>query len=76
MLINMGNFPAQIQLTDLGQQQNRYVLTAKSIDAKKVLINGQKVKFNKGKVNLDDFPKLTSSSLLAPFSINFWLMKD
>ncbi len=74
MLINLGNFSADINLDGLGQIQQRYVLSAKNIEAKKVMINGQKAKFNKGKVELTDFPVLSKTPILPPFSINFWLI--
>lgn len=74
LLINLGNFPVDIKLTDFGQVRQTYVLTAKKINAKKVRINGQEVKFKKGKVALDDFPQPSPEPRLAPFSINFWLL--
>lgn len=76
LLINLGNFSADIDLSDFGALTKRYVMTAKKINAKKVFINGQKVKFNKGKMNLDSLPELDFSMQLEPFSINFWVLKS
>lgn len=72
MLINMGNFAVNIDLENFESITTGYVLTAKSIDAKKVLINGIKPKFNKGKVKLSDFPQKRFDGTLPAFSISFW----
>ncbi|WAJ70400.1 glycoside hydrolase [Catenovulum adriaticum] len=76
LLINLASLRVDINLTGFGKIQQAYALTAKKIDAKKVMINGQIVKFKKGNIALNDFPQLPLEPSLAPFSINFWLVES
>ncbi|WP_143870995.1 glycoside hydrolase [Catenovulum sediminis] len=75
MLINISHYTVNMLLPQNYDIQQRYVLTAKKIDAKKLLINGIKPKLKKGKISLTDFPKLENTADLPPYSISFWLLE-
>ncbi|GAA0828983.1 MULTISPECIES: glycoside hydrolase [Marinomonas] len=72
LIINMTPYPKRIQCQGFGVKKKRFEMTADSLTAKKIRINGSKPKFNAGKVKLKDFPTLSKLNLVSPYSINFW----
>ncbi|AWB68260.1 glycoside hydrolase [Saccharobesus litoralis] len=73
MLINLINRPVEIELTGFAELQQAFSVTANKITSKKVLINGIKPRFKKGKVRLEDFQVKTQTNPEIPaLSINFW----
>lgn len=74
MLINLRAQPAKVQLPNelLEHITQGYEMTAKRLLGRRVRINGKKVRFGGGSVNLDQFPEKTFDGTLAPYSISFW----
>ncbi len=74
LLINLRSHPLQLNLnhelhTSIGAG---YVMTAKTIVSRRVRINGIKVRFNRGKIQLTDFPAAAFGGSLPAYSISFW----
>lgn len=74
LLINLQDRPVTVAgaLTQLLNIQHGYVLTAKNLYSRKVRLNDRKLRFNGGKVTLDDFPAIGFTGAIAPLSISFW----
>jgi len=72
LLINIADNAVSVCTPDFTQVRETYTMTAKKISAKKVLINGEKPAFKRGKVKLTDFPQPEFNRLLPAYSVNFW----
>ncbi|MYM63686.1 glycoside hydrolase [Pseudomaricurvus sp. HS19] len=74
MLINLHDQAVQLDLNRELQTSIRqgYVMTAKTVVSRRVRINGMKVKFNSGRIQLADFPTQPFDGNLPPYSISFW----
>ncbi len=72
LIINMTPQFRMIHCHHFGLKKKRFEITADSLTAKKIRINGIRPKFRNGKVKLSDFPKLSKLNLISPYSINFW----
>lgn len=75
LLVNLGNFKVNFNLSGFGELKQKYVLSANKIDAKRVYINGEKARFKKGKVSLEKFAKAELTPQLKPFSITFLVLR-
>lgn len=74
MMINTGSSAISVDIHGFGKVTASWALTAKKLTAKRVLINGERPSFNKGRVSLDDFPQPEFNQPLAPWSVNFWCL--
>ncbi|GAB3113101.1 hypothetical protein GCM10027217_43210 [Pseudomaricurvus hydrocarbonicus] len=74
LVINLKDRVVNLQLPPswLATITSGYEMTAKALTSRRVRINGKKVRFNRGKVRLDEFPAKTFEGNLAPYSISFW----
>lgn len=75
LIINMSANSKSVICDGIEFGDERYALTAKKLSSKKVLINGVRPKFAKGKLSLSAFPILPKSNIVEPYSINFWCGK-
>jgi len=72
LLINISEFRTRINTEGFGQLLDVYTVTAKSLNAKKLKINGEKPRFQKGRVSLSNFPQPQATPFIPALSINFW----
>jgi heparanase 1 len=72
MLVNLHGQAVSHRVRGLAVGGERYVVTARSLTSRKVFINGERPRFRKGKVSLDDFPTTASEDTLPAHSISFW----
>ena len=72
LLINTSESRCKIAAWQFSKPFEIYTVTAKSLAAKKIRINGEKPRFQKGKVALSDFPQLPHTQYLPALSISFW----
>ena len=49
-----------------------FELTAKSLSSRRVRLNGKKLRFQGGNVELKDFPEKAFTGTVPPYSIGFW----
>lgn len=73
-LINLGDFRLMPNFQSLGEVRERFIVTAKDLQAKKVRINGKTAKAKKTGFSLDDFPQLPNHPYIPARSISFWCM--
>lgn len=74
LLINLKDHPMEL---DLPAQLHStvttgYEMTAKNLTSRKVRLNGEKLRFKGGKVELEHFPEKTFDGVVAAHSISFW----
>jgi heparanase 1 len=74
LLINLGDFRLMPNFQSLGQVRERYIVTAKDLQSKKVRINGKTAKVKKSGFSLEDFPQLPEHPYVPARSISFWCM--
>ncbi len=74
LLINLRSHPTELELPEglRGRLSSGYVLTAKKLTSRRVRLNDKKLRFQGGKVNLQQFPEKRFTGILAPHSISFW----
>ena len=74
LLINLSSDTATVALdTDLiSRISGGYEMTAKTLSSRRVRLNGKKLRFKGGKVQLNDFEMVAYTGRLPPYSISFW----
>lgn len=72
MIINLRPRGVHIQVEGYETPDAVYTLTAKRLTSRKVLINGERPRFKKGRVSLGDFPQREHTDRIPGYSISFW----
>ncbi|HEY7883417.1 MAG TPA: glycoside hydrolase [Cellvibrionaceae bacterium] len=72
MIINLRPRGILLKTDVIEPPHQRYTLTAKRLTSRKVFINGERPKLQKGKLGLEDFTQPEHSNRVPGYSISFW----